>query len=50
MSKKNSKSNKAASNSDKKQNVVINTAATDNQNINQNHNIEKESMGPNTRR
>ena len=50
MTKKNNKSNKVANNPDKKQNVTINTAATENQNINQNHNIEKESMGSNTRR
>lgn len=50
MTKKNNKAEKMATNPERKQNVVIDSTATDNQNANQNHNTTKEAMGPNTRR
>lgn len=45
-----SNSESTARNATEKMTRAVNAAATDNQNINHNHNTKKQSLGPNTKR
>lgn len=48
--KNTSKNNNIVSNDSEKMGHAVNLPATDNQKVNQEHNINKASLGPNTKR